>query len=322
MRATGVGSLSGTDFRGALGFVLEVLPDITPWPELPGRGPASGMVGRAAALLVDLPVELTSQGWTLTDHPGRDQRRAVAQWRHDLDDLEELAHETDGVLKVGVCGPWTLAAQLHRPRAEVALADPGARRELGQSLAAGVAGLVAELNRRLRRLRVVVQADEPMLPAVLGGGVATASGYGRLRSVERAEVVEGLRPFADGVLHCCAGTDWLSVASEAGFAGVSVDLTGPDAATLDAVASLLDAGRDVIAGVVDSSAIDVVPGVDAIVSRTLGLIERLRLDPRITDERLVISPGCGVAGWDRTAAARVLRDLARAATLITERLRG
>ena len=46
------------------------LADLPHLPELPARGFGAEMVGRSAALLVDLPVEITSSGWRLTAHPG------------------------------------------------------------------------------------------------------------------------------------------------------------------------------------------------------------------------------------------------------------
>ena len=56
--ATGIGSLPGTDIAEAQRVVLGELPDLPHLPELPDRGPGADMIGRSAALLVDLPVEL------------------------------------------------------------------------------------------------------------------------------------------------------------------------------------------------------------------------------------------------------------------------
>ncbi len=67
---TGIGSLPGTDPAEAAALVLGELPDLPHLPELPARGPGADMVGRGAALLVDLPVELVPSGWRLTARPG------------------------------------------------------------------------------------------------------------------------------------------------------------------------------------------------------------------------------------------------------------
>jgi methionine synthase II (cobalamin-independent) len=98
--------------------------------------------------------------------------------------LEEQAQGYEGTLKLSVTGPWTLAATMERPRGDRVLADHGARRDLSQSLAEGTAQLIAELVRRLPDIEVLVQLDEPLLPAVLAGAIANASGLGRHRAEE------------------------------------------------------------------------------------------------------------------------------------------
>src|SRR4051812_50081564 len=95
------------------------------------------MIGRAAALLVDLPVDLQPVGWRLVDRPGRDLSRAQGWLRQDLDVLAELADGYAGPLKVQATGPWTLAAGLYLPRLERGGVDPRACRDLGRARAGG-----------------------------------------------------------------------------------------------------------------------------------------------------------------------------------------
>ena len=66
----------GRGLRGALRVVLDELPDLPYLPELPARGPGADMIGRGAALLVDLHVDVQPSGWRFVDRPGLDQRRA------------------------------------------------------------------------------------------------------------------------------------------------------------------------------------------------------------------------------------------------------
>ena len=68
--------------------MLGELPDLPHLPELPARGAGADMIGRAGALLVDLPVELVPSGWRLAAHAGRDLRRARDLLARDLDALE------------------------------------------------------------------------------------------------------------------------------------------------------------------------------------------------------------------------------------------
>lgn len=322
MRATATGSLPGKDFRGALSFVLEEFW-LAPWPELPARGAPSGMVGRAAALMSDLPVELTSSGWRLSDHPDAAYRRARAAWHHDLDDVEELAQGFTGVLKIGVCGPLTLAACLQRPRAEVALTDPGARRDVSQALRDGLAGLRADLSKRLPEAGIMIQVDEPMLPAILAGSLRSASGMHRLAPLEVAEasaLLAGLDPAM--TLHCCAGGDVWEVAAGAGFDAIHLDLTAPDSPTLDRLGAWLDAGKTVLAGLIDTARVDVVPAPDMLLRGVLDLTGKLRAQPSDIDARVLLAPACGLAGWSQDAATQAMRTLTRAAALASEALAG
>ena len=71
--ATGVGSLPGDDaaaYDEAVRVVLGEVPDLPHLPELPGRGAAAGMTGRAIAMVADLGFDLQPAGWRLTDRPG------------------------------------------------------------------------------------------------------------------------------------------------------------------------------------------------------------------------------------------------------------
>ena len=89
--ASGVGSLPGGDPAEALRLVLGELPDLPHLPELPSRGPGADMVGRTAAMLVDLAVDITPAGWRLVPRSGIDQRRAREFLARDLDALSDVA---------------------------------------------------------------------------------------------------------------------------------------------------------------------------------------------------------------------------------------
>jgi len=104
-------------------------PPLLPYlPELPSRGPGADLVGRSAALLVDMPVDLQPSGWRLVDHPGPGPEsgpppscgRISTSWR-------KVADGYTGRLKLQVAGPWTLASALWLPRLERAVVDPGRR---------------------------------------------------------------------------------------------------------------------------------------------------------------------------------------------------
>jgi Cobalamin-independent synthase, Catalytic domain len=311
--ATGVGSWPGTDaeeYAEAVRVVLGEDPDLPYLPELPGRGAAAGMVGRTLAIITDLGFDLQPAGWRLTDTSGVDHRRARSLLAQDLDQLEEQAQDFRGTFKIQVAGPWTLAAAVEKPRGDKVLADHGARRELAQALAEGVVGHLADVRRRVGAERVVVQVDEPGLPAVLAGQVPTASGFGKHRSVHPPEASEALEwvlgvageePWAHS---CAAGVPW-ALMRGAGARGLSGDLSLLDADDLDAFAEALDAGERVALGVVPSTDPAVAPTEKALVERVARVLDVLGLDPDAVSDRLVITPTCGLAGaspaWARRA---------------------
>jgi hypothetical protein len=208
--ATGIGSLPGTDAGEAATTVFGELAGLPHLPELPARGPGAGLLGRSAALLVDLPVEIVPSGWRLTARPGRDLRRARDLLAFDLDALERAADGWTGPLKVQAAGPWTLAAGVELPAGHRILTDAGAVRDLADSLAEGLRQHLDEVQRRVPGATLVLQLDEPSLPAVLAGALPTASGYGTVAAVEPAPAEQRLHDVlavaAEGarVVHCCA----------------------------------------------------------------------------------------------------------------------
>ncbi|WP_425956448.1 hypothetical protein [Xylanimonas sp. McL0601] len=170
--------------------------------QLTGRGPGADALGRTAALLEELPVELGPHGWKLADHPGLDERRAEVFLREDLGALALAAHGYAGPLALEVVGPWTLAATLWSARGDRVLGDAGARRDLTLALAEGVRAHVAAVREQVPGVQpsdVVVQLAEPQLGAIHAGVLPTFSGYSRLRSVPGPDLVEGLRPVIDAV---------------------------------------------------------------------------------------------------------------------------
>ncbi|MFT4080954.1 MAG: methionine synthase [Nocardioides sp.] len=338
-RATGIGSLPGTDLGAAVRLVFDetAAEGFVPYlPELPARGPGADMIGRTLAIVGELDADLQPAGWRLTGSsgsPGLDQRRARSLLGQDLDVVEEESQGYAGPLKLQLAGPLTLAASVERPRGDKLLADHGARRELAQALAEGVAGHVRDVRRRVPGAdRLIVQFDEPALAAVAAGRVPTASGYGRHRSVQPPEIDELLRtvfatataPDEDGRdgqderdeqrrrseeawLHSCAAGTPLGLARTAGAAGLAVDLAVLGAGDHDALAELMESGGSVGLGVVPSLEPPSWPTTGRLAERVQRWLDMVGLDPDLAGDRLVITPACGLAGaspqWARRAVA-------------------
>jgi methionine synthase II (cobalamin-independent) len=314
--ATGVGSLPGTDPVEALRVVTGELPEFAHLPELPGRGPGADLVGRSAALLVDLAVELTPAGWRLVPRPGTDQRRARELLARDLDALSDVAEDYTGPFKVQAAGPWTLAAGLERTRGDRAVVDSGARRDLAQSLTEGLAAHVAAVSARVPGARVVVQLDEPSLPAVLVGALPTASGWGKLPAVEAPVVEQELATVVDAlpgpvVVHCCADRAPLGLLHAAGADAVSFDLGLVQ--DLDALGTAVEAGTHLFPGVVPGTDAPL-PEPKATASRLHAWWRELGFPADELHEAVTLTPSCGLAaatpGYARRAMTHV-REAAR-----------
>ncbi|MEZ0578684.1 methionine synthase [Nocardioides sp. MH1] len=322
--ATGVGSYPGSDQRDLDEALRVVRGELTlpHLPEVPGRGVTAGMVGRTLGIVGELDVDLQPAGWRLTGtsgSPAVDQRRARSLLAQDLDTLEDQAAGDSGPFKVQLTGPWTLAATVERPRGDKVLADHGARRELAQALAVAVGEHVADVRRRMPGAdRLVVQVDEPALPAVLAGSVSTASGFGRHRVVHPPEASETLAWVLEAVrdagaepwVHCCAADAPLALLRGAGAAGLAVDLALVGADGHDELAAALEAGETVALGVVPSLAPADPPTAKTLVEQVLRWLDLVGLDPQEYAGRLVVSPACGLAGADPQWARRAL-ELAR-----------
>jgi methionine synthase II (cobalamin-independent) len=351
--ATGIGSMPGIDPAEAMRVVAGELPDFPFLPELPDRGPGADVVGRTAGLLIDIPVEVTPRGWRLAERPGRDLARARSMFSSDLDVLAEMLDGFSGLVKIQLCGPWTLAAALELPRTmNVAVADPGAVADLTASLAEGAAGYVAEVLKRVPGAQLVVQLDEPALPAVAEGEVPTASGLSRLAAVEAdtlrdglAQVLASIRGYT--VVHCCATTVPFGIIRAAGTDAVSFDLSQLRRGEEDAVAEAAEAGMGLLTGAVptlpDGAAgadrADEAAGVSAgrqvrvgggdrargpgdgareTAERVIRFWRRLGLPLATCAEQAVITPACGLAGVSMAQARGALTRCREAASMLPE----
>ncbi|MQA86259.1 MAG: methionine synthase [Streptosporangiales bacterium] len=337
--ATGVGSHPGGDVAEALRVVLGELPDLPYLPELPGRGPGADLLGRGAALLVEMAVELQPSGWRLVDRPGRDLRRARGHLTGDLDALEEHALGFTGPLKIQAAGPWTLAAGVELTYGDKVLADPGAVRDLIASLAEGLVGYVAEVRRRVPGARILIQLDEPSLPAVLAGTVPIASGFGNLPAVEEVVVEGGLRTVVDAVssessdafplVHCCAPRAPVALLRAAGAKAISLDVgllarPGVDPGGERSAAQLaeaIEAGVGLFAGVVPTSDAHVGGREPSDPRATVEPMRELWNRLGFGKDRLgsvVLTPTCGLAGASESYARAALARCRTAARLLAE----
>jgi hypothetical protein len=327
--ATGIGSLPGTDMDAAVAMSFDALSELPHLPELPERGPGADLVGRTAAQLAGLAIDRTPSGWRFVDRPGLDQRAARELLDADLDALLPVAGPGyDGALKLQLAGPWTLAASVDLPRGGAALGDAGAIRDLVASLAETAREHLEDVRRRLPDANLMLQLDEPSLPAVLAGRVRTQSGLGTLRVPEQSDVVDALRDVVGAVdvpvaVHCCGVRPPIQLFRSAGAAAVGLDLT-LGRVDHDAIGELIDGGGVVWLGVVPSLG----PGTPPVARDVADQVRRLWRELGFEAERLpaavAVTPACGLAGasagWANTAY-RLLGQVARALSEAPEGVR-
>jgi hypothetical protein len=312
-------------------MVAGELPDLPYLAELPNRGAGADMTGRAAAMLVDIAAEVVPSGWRLTRRPGRDLRRAKDFLSWDLDAAEEHYGGAPWV-KLQVAGPWTLAATIETPSGNRALTDQGAVADLAVSLTEGLLAHCAEIRRRLPRTGIVVQIDEPSVPAVIAGELPTASGFGTVPAIDPVRVRELLLDLvgalgpAPTVVHCCHPAAPLTLFREAGFRALSLDLTtvGRGVAALDPIGEAIEGGMVLFAGIIpaDEPPVQRDPATGAAMARTtadwaapvLEIWDRLGLPRSRFADQVVPTTTCGLAGSPSAWALRTMRltrDVAR-----------
>jgi hypothetical protein len=171
---------------------------------------------------------------------------------------------------------------------------------------------------------LVLQLDEPSLPAVLAGRLPTASGYGSLRPVDPQTAASGLRDVlaaaGDGptVVHCCDPSVPLPLLRTAGAGAVALDVTGLRPAQWESVAATVEAGVQLYAGCLPTDGSGTAAhGADTVTAgwRAAGLA--------MSDlSGIVVSPTCGLPGLTPEGARRVQRTAVEVAAELSERSAG
>ena len=325
--ATGIGSWPGVNPRDAAEVVVGELLTLPHLVELPARGVGADMIGRAGALLIDIPIDTTPRGYRITGRPGAVSRRAASLLDEDIDAFEEAWEKAglrggDRTVKVQAPGPITLAAQLELPGGHRAITDEGALRDLAASLAEGVAAHRAQLARRLES-PVLVQFDEPSLPAALVGRLTGVTSLTPVHPVDETAAIGLLDDCvaatgAEVAVHSCATDLPWDVLRRSIVHAVSLDASTLQDGGLDGLGEFIETGRTVQLGVVPATAPARRPSAEEIARTAAAITDRLGFPRSILAERIGVTPACGLAGatpqWARTAIELVQK----AADALTE----
>jgi methionine synthase II (cobalamin-independent) len=278
------------------------------------------MIGRSAGFLVDLPVELYTGRWRVASRPGADLRRTHDLLQRDLDELTERGDGYAGPLKLQSAGPWTLSASIELALGETILKDHGGVRDTAASLAEGLKAHVADVKRRIPGAEIVLQLDEPSLPAVLSGQIKTDSGMHTYRSVDTNRARDTIKSIVDAVgvpvvVHCCAADAPLQLLRDAGAKGLSVDLSLIK--HLDPLGEAIDAGLILYAGVAPTRG-QTAPDAKTLADRVLKVWNDLGFPTELLSTQVVITPACGLAGATPAYARSVLAACCEAAHRLSE----
>ena len=249
MVAFGIGPLPGTDFAQAADIVMGETGDCPHVPQLPARGLGFDAVGRTAALLSALgpesgiSLDRGPRSWVLRQRPQLLTRRTQDGVERDLDMLQEVWGEDVPVLKTQVLGPWSLAAAVELDNGHRVLTDVGAVADLHAILREAITAHKRDLARRFRTGadKILVQLDEPLLPAVLAGKVPGTTDFDPIRAVPEEVALARLQEFDADFVH--AAPLWgLGAAAETWLC----DFQGLDAPRhLDGLGEHLEGGRRV-----------------------------------------------------------------------------
>jgi methionine synthase II (cobalamin-independent) len=313
--ASGTGSWPGTSPRQAAEIVVgELAGALAHIVELPARGVGADAIGRAGALLVDVAIDTVPRGYRITARPGAVTRRAASLLDEDVDALEE-AWELAGLpgsgrpVKVQAPGPITLAAELELANGHRAITDAGAVRDLAASLAEGVAAHSAGVSRRLDT-PVVVQFDEPLLAAALGGRLTGVTALTPVEPLEEADALTLLDTCVatvgvDVLLHSCTSPVPWKMLQRSSIGALWVDAAALQGADLDGIAEFIESSRTVVLGVIAATAPPRRPSVEEIAAAVAAVVDRLGFARSALADRIGITPACGLADatpqWARTA---------------------
>jgi hypothetical protein len=320
--ATGVGSLPGTDYRRAVRLVLDELPDLPHVPELPARGPHAAMVVRTAALLPDIHVDLQPSGWRLVPRASTDERRGA---QTVADDLDIVATEFDGyagALKTQLCGPVTLGTALELTRAGLAVNDAAAMRDIAGAMAEAVVAHVEGIRLGTPGAMLVVQLDEPGLPAAIGGVIPRASGLGSYKALDEQLAEQLIRDVvnaihgagAAAVVHSCAESVPLGLLRRTGVDALSLDVTLLTEGDEEELADAVDQGLTLWYGAVGSLAPLSAPP-ETLVRRAAS---RLGLSAETLARHAVVTPTCGLVGASEPHALAAMRAARAAVRRLSE----
>ncbi|MCB2185284.1 MAG: hypothetical protein KQJ78_02625 [Deltaproteobacteria bacterium] len=328
--ATGIGSLPHLEVGQAVSDVLERLPEMPYWPQLPARSPLEDMNLQYAPACY--PVLTADPGRReVLAHPDLSREEALAAFYERLlgEDLTTFGlgeaeaagfHaflQTVGRAPAGaypwvkghVTGPLTLAAAVTGRDGKALVFDDELAEAVARGLGAAAAAQAAQMAPLGRPLMIFF--DEPYL-----------SGYGSAFTPVNRETVLGLlaasfeeltsrAPEVVIGVHCCGNTDW-GLLIEAGADVLNLDSAGYGRHLLlypEALAQLFARGGAVAWGAVptdnfrgDETAAGLWQGLEALLNE----LAAKGFDRQTLADQALVTPACGMGSLNAEKARRIL----------------
>jgi methionine synthase II (cobalamin-independent) len=161
---------------------------------------------------------------------------------------------------------------------------------------------------------VVVQLDEPLLPAAMLGRLTGVTSFSPVNPIEEQVAAALLDECIAAVggevaLHSCAADLPWKLLQRSQLQAIAVDVSTLQAADLDGVGEFVESGRTVLLGVVPGTAQQQQWKPQQVAAAAAKVTDRLGFPRTVLRERIGITPACGLSGatqeWARTAIGLV-----------------
>ncbi len=337
--ATGVGSLPCQDADSALDLIFKYLPNIPFWPQLPRRDLREGMIAQFSE---NIPCIKINDSGVYFDPEGKDvslekfYERAIAEdfeyfkvsdtYASGLYKFYERLTRLDlkeiNFIKLQVTGPFTFAAGFSDQSGISLLHDKVLMQAILKALKMKA---IWQVNKfKVFGKKIILFIDEPYLGCF-------GSAY---TPINRETVISSLLEFSEGLkskdvllaVHCCGNTDWSMFTETRDIDIISFDAFDyQDKFVLyaDDIKSFLGRGGIICWGIVPTQDFTGKENVELLIGKIRKGITSLvnkGIDKELLEDRLLISPACGLGTFSLKKATEILQLLSDTSDYIINNL--
>lgn len=326
--ATGIGSLPYETPEEALRVIFTYLPQVPFWPQLPKKDVREGMVAQFSR---NLPCLSVNAGGVFFN-PANKEKEFESFYEHLINEdtdhfelgrayacgfyafLERLASidlSQVAYLKCHVTGPFTFAASIKDETGAVLLHDPVYMQIITKGLGMKAFWQIKQLERFGKK--IIMFIDEPYLGCF-------GSAYTPLT---REQALGGLVEFTQQIdfpnvligVHCCGNTDWSLFTDAPALKIINFDAFSYMEKVMlyaDSLKDFLGRGGFLCWGVVPTHEFcgkETKESLSAIVKKGIDMLAKKGLPRELLEERVLLSPSCGLGTIDEAKAALILKLL-------------